>query len=139
MFLERACVITRITALYVDKLASGILAPYELSLAQYKILTYLYEKPPKTVTVAELEKHFWMTHSTSVELLNKLEKAGWIIREKNPSMSRRKVVSITEKAVRMKPELSSAGATLEEEFTKNLTEQEVAEYVRLSNKILREE
>ena len=75
----------------------------------------------------------------SVELLNKLEKAGWIIREKNPSMSRRKVVSITEKAVRMKPELSSAGATLEEEFTKNLTEQEVAEYVRLSNKILREE
>ena len=49
---DRASVLTRITALYVDKVATPVLEPFGLSLAQYKIVGYLYRAPEGTVTTA---------------------------------------------------------------------------------------
>ncbi len=134
MYVDRASVLTRITALYVDKLANQIFAPFNLSLAQYKILGYLYHRPEKTVTTAELEEHFQMSHSTSVGLLNNLEKDGWISRLKGKGRS--KVIEATEKALSVKDELEAAGMELEAAFTEKLSAEEVQEYIRLSLKIL---
>lgn len=134
MYVDRASVLTRISALYVDKLANQVFAPFNLSLAQYKILAYLFYQPEKTVTTAELEDHFQMSHSTSVGLLNNLERAGWIKRIKGGGRS--KVIEATDKALTEKGKLEAAGRELENTFTENLSAEEVREYIRLSSKLL---
>jgi len=122
--------------LNVDKIANRIFGKFDLSLAQYKILTCLYATPAETVTTAELESHFQMSHSTAVGLLNHLEREGWIVRTKGGRSRRSKVIVATEKAERVRADLEHAGMQLESEFTRNLSEREIQEYVRLSRKIL---
>lgn len=133
---NRASVLARITALYVDKLASPILEPFGLSLAQYKILGYLYRKPKDKVTTGELETYFQMSHSTSVGLLNHLEASGFIKREKRPGSGRSKAILLTPKAKTIEDDLEAAGLQLEKAFTARLSADEAAEYIRLSRKIL---
>ena len=133
---DRASVITRITALYVDKVAAKALEPCGLSLAQYKIVGYLYLAPKGTVTTKELEDYFQMSHSTSVELLNTLEKNGFIKREKTKDSKRSKVIFLTDKSRKMKKKIDAAGEKIEKEFTKRLTEKESKQYIKLSRKIL---
>ena len=133
---QRASVLARITALYVDKLATPILAPFGLSLAQYKILGYLFRRPEGTVTTGELETYFQMSHSTSIGLLNRLTEENFIRREKRPGSGRSKVIVLSLKAKTIESELEAAGLALENAFTQNLTAEEAAEYIRLSRKIV---
>ena len=133
---DRASVITRITALYVDKLASSILEPFGLSLAQYKIIGYLYRREDGTVTTAELENYFQMSHSTSVGLLNNLQEGGYIRREKTSGSRRSKVIFLTGRAFEIREDLETAGSEIESKFTERLTDEEADEYIRLSRKIL---
>ena len=134
---DRASVLARIAALYVDKLANPIFEPYGLSLAKYKIIGYLYKQLPGTVTTAELEEYFQMSHSTAVELLNSLDSNGFIKREKRIGSGRSKVIFLTEQAKAVEGQLESAALALERDFTANLTDAEAAEYIRLSKKLLR--
>ena len=133
---DRASVITRISALYVDKVAAHILEPYGLSLAQYKIISYLYGAEAGTVTTGELEKYFQMSHSTSVGLLNNLEADGYIRREKTPESGKNKVIFLTEKAIAIQQNLDAAGDQIERKFTERLTAEETKQYILLSRKIL---
>ena len=136
MYNDRASVMTRITALYVDKIANRIFEDMGLSLAQYKILEYIFSSPNANVTTAELEAHFQMSHSTSVGLLNNLEKDGWITRQKTASSGRSKVIGITQKTENQRENIQSCGQKLEQEFTANLTDGETEQYILLSKKIL---
>lgn len=131
-----ASLLTKITALYVDKLATPVLEPYSISPAQYKILTYLYLRPIGSVTTAELEEFFQMSHSTSVGLLNRLESGGYIKREKNGDSGRKKVIFLYDKAYALKEELIAAGKKIEQKFTERLTEEEIKEYIYLSQKVV---
>ncbi len=131
-----ACILTRITSLYVNRLASGILSPMGLSLAEYKILYICLKCPEKKITNSFLEMHFQMSHSTTVGLLNHLEKDGWIRRVPNPDKKREKMVVLSEKAQNKADDLLKAGQNLEAQFTANLTKEETEEYIRLSQKIM---
>lgn len=131
-----ASILTRIVALYVDRLASSVLKPFDLSLAGYKILLACIQYPETRITNSLLEKHFQMSHSTTVGLLNHLEKDGWVKRIPNPDNKREKIVVLTEKAEHNKSALLKAGQDLEDQFTANLTKEETEEYIRLSKKII---
>lgn len=131
-----ACILTRITSLYVNRLAAAILAPMGLSLAEYKILYVCLHYPEKKITNSFLESHFQMSHSTAVGLLNHLEKDGWIRRIPNPDNRREKMVDLSEKARSCTDSLLKAGQDLEIQFTANLTKEETEEYIRLSKKII---
>lgn len=131
-----ASILTRITSLYVDRLASAILKPLGLSLAEYKILYLSLHYPEEKMTTAYLEDHFQMSHSTSVGLLNHLEKDGWINRLPNPGKKREKIVVLSDKSLKNRDVLIKAGEELEKEFTANLTKEETEEYIRLSKKIM---
>ena len=133
---DRASVLTRITALYVDKVATPVLEPFGLSLAQYKIVGYLYRAPKGTVTTAELEEYFQMSHSTSVGLLNSLETNGFIWRKKTSGSGRSKVIFLTEKAMDIRNEIEAAGDRIEQKFTERLTDEETKMYILISRKIL---
>lgn len=131
-----ASILTRITSLYVDRLASAILKPMGLSLAGYKILYICIQYPDERITNSFLEDHFQMSHSTAVGLLNHLESDGWIQRVPNPDNRREKIVVLSDKAKNETPALISAGQELEDRFTENLTREEAEEYIRLSKKIM---
>lgn len=133
---QYASILTRITSLYVDRLASAILKPMGLSLAEYKILYVCINYPDERITNSFLESHFQMSHSTSVGLLNHLEKDGWINRISNPDNKREKIVVLTAMAQQQKDTLLKAGQELEDQFTANLTKEEVEEYIHLSKKIM---
>lgn len=133
---DRASVLTRITALYVDKVAMPVLEPFGLSLAQYKIVGYLYRAPKGTVTTQELEEYFQMSHSTSVGLLNNLETNGFIRRKKTSGSGRSKVIFLTEKAMDIRNEIEAAGDRIEQKFTERLTDEETKMYILISRKIL---
>ena len=133
---DRASVLARITALYVDKVATPILEPYGLSLAQYKIVGYLYNRPEGNVTTSELEDYFQMSHSTSVGLLNRLEDSGFIRREKIKSSGRSKVIFLTDHAMAIRDKVEEAGELIENTFLENLTEEEAELYIRISRKLL---
>lgn len=134
---QYASILTRITSLYVDRLASAILKPMGLSLAEYKILYVCIHYPDERITNSFLESHFQMSHSTSVGLLNHLEKDGWIKRVPNPDNKREKMVILTDMAQNNTVELLKAGKELEDQFTVNLTKEETEEYIRLSKKIMK--
>lgn len=136
MALRWASILTRVTALYVDRLAGDILAPYDLSLAQFKILMFLYKSPEDSVTTATLEDFFQMSHSTSVGLLNRLEKGGWLMRIYKDGHGRAKVIHLTPYAKDNQKQVYSCGTELEKAFTAGLSEAEVDEYIRLSRKII---
>lgn len=131
-----ASILARITSLYVDRLASAILKPMGLSLAEYKILYICIYYPEERITNAFLENHFQMSHSTTVGLLNHLERDGWIERVPNPDHPREKIVILSSKARKNTDELKKAGKDLEDAFTANLTREEAEEYIRLSKKIM---
>lgn len=131
-----ASILTRITALYVDRLASAILKPMGLSLAEYKILYVCIKCPEERITNSFIEGHFQMSHSTAVGLLNHLEKDGWIKRIPNPDNKRKKMVVLSGMAQSKTPDLLNAGQELENQFTANLTEAEKQEYIRISKKIM---
>lgn len=131
-----ASILARITSLYVDRLASAILKPMGLSLAEYKILYICIHYPEERITNSFLESHFQMSHSTSVGLLNHLEKDDWIRRIPNPDNAREKIVVLSPKAQKNREVLVQAGQDLEDQFTANLTEKEREEYIRISKKIM---
>lgn len=131
-----ASILTRITSLYVDRLASAILKPMGLSLAEYKILYMCINYPDERITNSFLESHFQMSHSTTVELLNHLEKDEWIQRVPNPDHKREKIVILSPKAQKNLDALIQAGQDLEDQFTANLSKKETEEYIRLSKKIM---
>lgn len=131
-----ASILTRITSLYVDRLASAILKPMGLSLAEYKILYVAIQNPDQVITTSFLESHFQTSHSTAVGLLNHLEKDDWIQRLPNPDNKREKIVVLSPKSQSQIKELIQAGQDLEDQFTANLTKEETEEYIRLSKKIM---
>lgn len=131
-----ASILARITSLYVDRLASAILKPMGLSLAEYKILYTCIYYPDERITNSFLESHFQMSHSTSVGLLNHLERDGWIERVPNPDHPREKIVILSPKAKKNVDVLKKAGQDLEDQFTANLSKEETEEYIRLSKKIM---
>lgn len=131
-----ASILTKITSLYLDRLASAILKSFRLSLAEYKILYICIYYPEKRINNSFLESHFQMSHSTTVGLLNHLEKDDWIHRIPNPDNQREKIVVLSPKAQKNREALIQAGQDMEEQFTANLTEEEREEYIRISKKIM---
>lgn len=119
-----------------DKLSAEVLAPHGLTLTQYKILKFLLIPPQGTVRQVDIEEHFYIRNPTVTRILQNLEKKGLIERQINPQDNRSKVICLTEKAKSMETLLYQLGDKLEEKFTKNLTDEDKRELLRLLKKIL---
>lgn len=136
MNIDKVAILVKKTALESDKLANPVLANYDLTVSQYKILKYLYAQDSRTARVVDLERQYSMTHPTTLGLLGYLEKKGFVVRIPNPDDARGKLVSLTEKADAMEKELDAVGETLESNLTSRLTAREKAQLIRLLKKML---
>lgn len=135
--MDRIGILIKKASLELEKTALSVLLPYDMTLAQYKIIVYLYSSPPMSTRQVDLERAFSMTNPSVTSVLNTLEKKDLICRTENAEDRRSKVISLTQKALDMRDELNSAGERLEEAFTKNLSPAERSKMISLLTKLLK--
>ncbi len=133
---DKVAILIKKAALEFEKMSNPYFAEYELTVAQYKVLKYLYGEISGTARVTDFEKCYSMTHPTTLGLLENLEKKGFIERIDNPNDKRGKLVSLTDKALNMRDSLLSLGDVIENRFTESLTKREKEELVALLLKLL---
>lgn len=134
---ERVSMLIKKTSLIVEKKTNAVLAPYELTNAQFRILMLLYHKREKSIRQIDIENAFAMTNPTVTGVLNNLEKKGLVQRLDHPDDKRSKLILLTDAALEMIPELDSLGEIIEDQVTSVLSDEERAALATLLNKIMR--
>ena len=132
---DKASVLIKRGALECERIAIPVLGWYDLTMAQFKILKYLYYRADDRVRLMDVEEYFSMTHPSASGIVQNLEKAGFVTREPDPDHPRVRYLRLTEKALALQPELNRAGDSIEEELTKNLTAEERDRLIRLLAKM----
>ena len=138
MNINKIAILIKKAALEAEKVQMPILQSHDLSVAQYKFLKYLYNAPKDSVRVVDLETEYSMTHPAVIDILKVLEKKGYTQRIVNPEDARSKIVSLTDKAYLEQSELEGLGDKMEESVTRNLSDDEKKEMIRLLHKLMGE-
>lgn len=133
---ERVAMLIKKTSLVVEKKTNAVLSPYELTNTQFRILMLLYYKQDKDIRQIDLENAFAMTNPTVTGILNNLENKGLIKRLENPADKRSKLISLTDQALSVIPELNILGETIEAQVTGALSLEERRQLATLLKKIL---
>lgn len=139
MNIERVAILVKKAALKAEKEQNPILQQYDLTVAQYKFLKYLYNEPKDTVRVNDLQARYSMTHPAVIDILKVLEKKGYTTHIVNPSDARSKIVSLTDKAYEQQKELETLGEDMENAVTRNLTKKEKERLIHLLKKMIGED
>lgn len=84
----------------------------------------------------DIEEEFSLRPPTATELLKKMEKNGLIYREAMASDARMKRIVVSEKALRYKDMVIADITALEDELTKNISQNELAIFFRVIEKML---
>ena len=134
--ISKVAILVKKAALEFDKISNPFFAAYDLTASQYKVLKYLYAQTTRTARVVDLERHYSMTHPTTIGLLDALEKKEFTTRIENPKDARGKLVALTKKADDMQTELEALGSQIEDKLTEKLTKGEKEQLVALLQKLL---
>lgn len=124
------------TALEIEKLSNQVLAPFELTHTQYKILMMLYRSPGQCIRQADIETRLSMTNPSVTGIIQNLEKKGLVVRHQNPEDKRSKLIYPADRTLAIKAELSQLGESLENQITVNLTDKECEQLCELLKKLL---
>lgn len=134
----RISILVKKTALVFDKLSNQLLAPYDLTGSQFKILMVLYQSSAGSVRQADIEAKFSMTNPTVTGLVQKLEAKDLVKRMPHPEDKRSKVLVLTDRAIGMKEELLALADDLERQMTRKLTDSECDQLAKLLIKMLKD-
>ena len=138
MNIDKIAILIKKAALEAEKVQMPILQSHDLSVAQYKFLKYLYSSPKDSVRVVDLETEYSMTHPAVIDILKVLEKKGYTRRIVNPEDARSKIVSLTEKAYALQPQLEALGDQMEDAVTQNLNAEEKQALLALLHRMIGE-
>lgn len=133
---NRIAVLIKTASIEFDKMANPILADYNLTASQCRILKFLYMQQNQSARIVDIEKECVITHPTVLGLLDSLEKKGFVLKIANPKDARSKLISLTQKAKDMQHELEMVVAKIDHAWVENLSEQERKELQRLLQKLL---
>ena len=136
---DRIAVLIKTASIEFDKIANPILADYDLTASQCRVLKFLFLQQNKSARIVDIEKECVITHPTVLGLLDSLEKKGFVLKVVNPKDARSKLISLTPKAKEMQRELEATIAKIDHMWVKHLSEQERKELQKLLQKLLRME
>ncbi len=134
---NRIAVLIKTAAIEFDKMANPILADYDLTASQCRILKFLFMQQNQSARIVDIEKECAITHPTVLGLLDSLEKKGFVLKITNPKDARSKLISLTPKAKDMQHELEIVVAKIDHTWVEHLSEQERKELQKLLQKLLR--
>lgn len=144
---EIPCVVSREIPLgplihKMDKLLSRNLAAQvraagldEITIMHGWIIRYLYENRNQEVYQKDLEKFFSIGRSTVTNIIQLMEKKGFVTRESVSSDARLKRVKLTEKGIESRKMIESLTSRLDKELIQGLTEEELNTFYTVMNKI----
>ncbi len=139
MYINKIAILIKIASLEFEKISNPILAGYDLTAAQYRVLKFLYSQQTGSSRIVDIEKRCSITHPTALGLLDNLEKKGFVSKVVNPKDARSKVISLTKRAKEMQQELDGVGERIEDILTSNLSYEEKQQLVKLLHKLLKME
>lgn len=132
----KVSVLIKKSSLVFDKYVNQLLAPYNITASQFRILLKLYKAPAVSVRQVDIETDFSMTNPTVTGLIHQLENKGFVVRVDNPEDKRSKLLALTEFAENKRGEFFTLASELEKVMTAGLTEEEVEIMLALLQKIL---
>lgn len=135
--IDSIAILIKKAALEFDKISNPVLAKYDLTSSQYKILLFLYAQPFGAARVVDLERQYSMTHPTTLGLVDALSEKGFIKRIPNPADARGKLVALTDKANSMREELLNLEVTLDGMLTESLSAGDKQQLVELLQRLLK--
>lgn len=124
------------TELVVEKFTNQMLAPYDLTHTQFKILMTLYHSPDASVRQADIEVKFAMTNPTVTGIIHNMEKKNLVQRIENPNDKRSKLLVLTQQARQMEPRMHELSEQRERRIRRNLTDAEYEQLIALLKKVL---
>lgn len=134
---DRIAVLIKTASIEFDKIANPILADYDLTASQCRVLKFLFMQQNQSARIVDIEKECVITHPTVLGLLDSLERKGFVLKIVNPKDARSKLISLTSKAKEMQRELEETVAKIDHMWVENLSEQERKELQKLLQKLLR--
>ena len=99
------------------------------------IIEYLYRHPDTPVFQRDIEREFSITRSTVTNILQLMERKGYIQRLSVPQDARLKQLVLTEEGIRLHEKTMLSFRQTDDYVTGLLTEEENAELLRLLNKL----
>lgn len=135
MLLNKVSILMKRGALECEKISIPILGKYDLTIAQFKILKYLYSVPPASARLIDLESFFSMTHPTVIGIVQNLEKKGLVSRIADQKHPRIRYLLLTDKAKELQSELMEVGDRIEVNLTQRLSESERMQLIQLLQKM----
>lgn len=133
----RISILVKKSSLVFDKLSNQLLAPYDLTGSQFKILMMLYHTPEGSLRQTDIEAKFSMTNPTVTGLVQKLEAKELVRRMPHPADKRSKLLVLTEQAMARREELLALADSLERQMTENLNAEECEQLAFLLAKMLK--
>lgn len=129
-------IMIKIASVALEKDAYQMLAEYDLTFSQFKIMIMLLFFGQDPVRQIDIEDMFAMTNPTVTGVLNNLEKKGMVQRLQNPEDKRSKIIVPTEKARAIAPELWNIREKMDVDLTRMLTDEEKEQLRKLLRKII---
>ena len=136
---DKVAVLVKRAALEFERSSNPLLAQHGLTGAQYRVLKYLYVMEGTPVRTVDIERHYSLTHPSTIGLLDALEKKGYVLRTPNPADARSRLVELTNKAIDEREDLFDLGDRLEREFTSSLSEAERLQLIDLLKRVLKDD
>lgn len=134
---NKVSVLIKKSSLIFDKYVNQLLAPYQLSSSQFRILMILYKSPACSVRQTDIEAAFSMTNPTVTGLVRNLEKKGLVEKIDNPEDKRSRFLVLTEYAESRRNEFLSLADGIEKEMTDGLSETEITVLSELLLKVIK--
>ena len=116
-------------------LSSGFKPEDSVTMLHGRIVTYLFVNKDSEVFQRDIEQEFEIRRPTVTKILQAMEKNGLITRHEVDYDARLKKIQLTDKAIHFHREILNRVGTFEETLTKGLTEEEIATFLTILDKI----
>jgi DNA-binding MarR family transcriptional regulator len=114
---------------------ASFMKEFDITPQQYNILRILKGQHPKAATVNLLIERMLDKMSNASRLVDKLKKKGLVSRKESEKDRRQVDVLITAKGLRLLDSMEEKFKKLEENYKKNITEEEAKELNRILDKL----
>ncbi len=121
-----------------SRLVAGAYNPYfeqlGITYPQYLVLLVLWEKDHQPVN--DIAKRLLLETNTVTPLLQRMEKAGLINRKRGEKDTRQRIVSLTDRAIRMREEAIDIPANLSKEIARFVPIDELTALIPVLDKLI---
>ena len=108
--------------------------PLGITYPQYLVLLVLWEKDQQPVN--DIAKRLHLETNTVTPLLQRMEKAGFIVRKRGEKDTRQRIVSLTERAILMREKAKEIPLGLAEEITRYVSEEDLKAIIPVLDKLI---